>query len=269
MFYWLSKLIWLIISPASLLVIVAVVGWILLIRNRYRPAKWCFGLLASVLVMIALFPVGDWLMLPLEERFETNPLLPTQVDGIIVLSGSEEARKSQYWQQSELNRASERHFAFVALARQYPDAKLVFTGGGRPELILKEADVAKHLYQSLGLDTDRIIFEKQAKNTAENAVFSKKMVEPQVGEHWILITTAWHMPRAIGLFCQVGWPTTPYPVDHWTEPDYMFTIDWDFSGHLSHLNMAVKEWIGLLAYYATGKIASAFPADCLTNNKPL
>ncbi|NQZ05680.1 MAG: YdcF family protein [Algicola sp.] len=264
-FYWLSKSLWVFVAPSSILVLLMLVGWILLLRNHYGPAKKCFSVFAVLMLSITILPIGQWMLLPLEQRFVTNPKLPEKVDGIIVLSGSERAFSSHYWQQEEFGGSVERNLAFMDLARRYPQAKLVFTGGtgSLTNQQYKEADVAKRLYQRQGLDVSKILFETQARNTAENASLSHQMVKPSKGENWILITTAWHMPRSVGLFCQQQWPMLPYPVDHWTVPGHSLTLSWSFSGHLSNLDMATKEWLGLLAYYATGKIPSLLPQNCL------
>jgi len=80
-----------------------------------------------------------------------------------------------------------------------------------------------------------------------------QLVKPMANERWVLITTGWHMPRAVGVFCQVGWDVIPYPVDFATLPGYLGAVEWDFAKHLSSLKMAIKEWIGLSAYRFTGK----------------
>lgn len=263
-FFWVSKLAWLLVSPSSLLVLLAVVSWLLLMRGFYSLAKWGFGGLSLLMLLIAVFPIGSWLLVPLELRFPTNPKLPEHIDGIIVLSGAEKAVDSDYWQQVEVNQAVERDLAFMTLARDYEQAKLVFTGGSSNlfNQSLKATDVAKQLFAAQGFDTSRIIFESQARNTAENASLSHQLIKPQPGEVWILITTAWHMPRSVGLFCQVNWPVIPYPVDHWTLPDKVFSPSWSFAQHLLNFNIATKEWLGLLAYYVTGKIPALLPTKC-------
>jgi uncharacterized SAM-binding protein YcdF (DUF218 family) len=116
-FFWLSKLLWLVVSPSSLLVFVVLVGWVALMRGAYRLAKGLFGLMAISMLFIAVFPLGQWLFMPLEPHFQTNPPLPDKVDGIIVLSGPERALTSQYWQQAELGEGAERNLAFMALAQ--------------------------------------------------------------------------------------------------------------------------------------------------------
>ena len=116
----------------------------------------------------------------------------------------------------------------------------------------KAADAAKKLYQEQGLDLSRLTIERKSRNTWENGLFTKELVVPKAGESWMLITTAWHMPRALGVFCKVGWDVIPYPVDFQTKPGYLLNINWNFSVHLQGLVTAVKAWIGLVAYKLLG-----------------
>jgi uncharacterized SAM-binding protein YcdF (DUF218 family) len=142
--------------------------------------------------------------------------------------------------------------------RQYPKAKHVFTGGSGSlrQQQHKHSLVAKKMLQEQGLDSSKVIFEEQSRNTYENAKLSYAMVKPEPGENWILITTAWHMPRAIGVFNNTGWPVIAYPVDHYTNPDQLLRLNFSFSGNLSTLNIAIKEWVGLAAYWLTGKLST-------------
>lgn len=264
-FFWLSKLAWLIIAPDSLLVILALVTWALLWYGMNRMAKRILGLAAIAMLIVALFPVGEWVLYPLEKRFSANPVLPQKIDGIIVLSGAEDANLSAIWNQVELGDGAERLLAFLALARRYPEAKLVFAGGSGSMVnqAHKGADVAKRLFEQQGLDVSRITFERESRNTFENAVLSKALVKPAPGENWILITSAFHMPRSVGIFCRAGWPVIPYPVDHRAWPGNLLRIDLGLAGHLGEMAMGVKEWVGLAAYYATGKTAALLPAGCV------
>ena len=216
------------------------------------------------MILISFFPIGEWLLYPLESRFQTNPVLPDKIAGIIVLSGSENTVLSPQWQQVELGDATERDLMFLALARKYPEAKLLFTGGSGSLLEQKDkaADIAKKLFKQLNFDVTRIVFEKESRNTYENAIYSKKIVQPFKNENWILITTGWHMPRSVGIFCKAEWPVIPYPVDHQTNKDNLFRISFNLSNNLRMLKIAIKEWLGLFAYYLSGKTTSFFPEQC-------
>lgn len=261
LFFWTSKLAWLMIAPDNLVVILLVVAWILLRRGAYRPAAWLLGTVTTALIVVALLPVGEWLLYPLESRFAANPKLPDRIDGVIVLSGTEDAVRSSLWQQVELHDSAEREMAFLELARRYPKARLVFTGGSGSMLYQdnKAADVARKLFDNLGLDLSRVTFERNSRNTYENAVMSRELVRPDPAQTWVLITTAWHMPRSVGIFRNIGWPVIPYPVDHWTRPGKLLRVDMNLSGNLRSLVTGVREWVGLLAYYLSGKTAVLFP----------
>ncbi len=154
----------------------------------------------------------------LEDRFPVITSITEPVDGIIVLGGSVDQYLGQTRKQIILNNAAERLTSFVALARQFPKAKLVFTGGsGRLDQTHKEADTAREFFTSMGLPQSRIIFEDRSRNTFENGIFTHRLVKPKASERWLLITSARHMPRSIGVFRQLGWNTIPYPVDYHTE----------------------------------------------------
>jgi uncharacterized SAM-binding protein YcdF (DUF218 family) len=264
-FFWISKLAWKLVSPDVLVLFFILLAWILLWRGAFRVATWLLGSVSAALLILALLPLGEWLLHPLEARFQTNPELPPEVDGVILLGGSSDPVGSALWKQVQLGASAEREFAFLELAERYPQAKLVFTGGSGRLLANREfrgADVAKSLFGAQGLDLSRVLFERESRNTYENGVLSKQLANPGSGETWVLITTASHMPRSVGVFCKVGWPVLPYPVDHNTRPGNPLNINLDFAGHLSGLKTAAHEWVGLIAYYLTGKTTALVPDAC-------
>ncbi len=261
LFFWASKLIWCLISPDVLLGLGLVWVWVLLWRKRTRTATWVLGFELLVMVVIGVWPVGEWAFYPLDQRFETNPELPDHVHGVIVLGGAEDAVLSSLWKQPEVHRGAERLLAFMAMARRFPDAKLVFTGGTGSMVNQGSsgADCVAQLFEQQGLDASRVVFERESRNTFENVILTQKLVEPGKNEHWVVITSAWHMPRTLGIFRQAGWSVIPWPVDHWSQPGRLWRAQWDPAGHLYDLKTAVKEWVGLLAYYVTGKTSAIFP----------
>ncbi len=264
LFFLTSKLVWLLISPDSLLLILILSTLVFLYLGKQKFAKTLLTITSSLLVFIAFLPIGEWLLYPLESRFQTNPALEKNINGIIVLSGSEDALLSKAWGQVEIGSSVERDLAFMALARQYPKAKLIFTGGtgSLKHQEYKAADVAKKLFEQQGLDITRITFERESRNTYENVIYSKKNIKPVANEKWILITTSWHMPRSIGIFCKADWPMIPYPVDHQTNKDNLFRIDFNLLENMRTLKTAQKEWLGLFAYYLSGKTTAFLPNKC-------
>lgn len=258
LFFWISKLVWLLVSPDSLLLIVMTVGVLFLWFGSVKWSKIILTTAILIMLFIAFFPVGEWLLYPLESKYPNNIELPDQVDGIIVLSGAEDTVTSKSWNSVEVGGAAERDLAFMALARKYPEAKLVFTGGSGSMIHqdTKAADIAKTMFVQQGFDVERVQFERDSRNTYENVIFTQKLVQPQSDEKWLLITTSWHMPRSMGIFCKNRWEVIPYPVDHYTQRDNLMRIDFEFRKHLEKLGMGVKEWLGILAYTLTGKMES-------------
>ena len=260
-FFLASKVIWALISPDSLIVILGVSAWIAAILKWQRVSRSVLASCALLLVLIGFFPVGEWLIAPLENRFTTNAALPSEVDGIIVLGGAILPRLSNTWQQPEVNGSADRLINFLYLARLYPNAQLVFTGGSGAvsEQEFKEAEMAQILFDQLGLAQRAIIFESESRNTSENARHSKALVTPESDENWLLVTSAFHMPRSIGVFCQEQWIVHPYPVDHYSQNGNLLRLNFSFSTNLSVLRRAIKEWVGLVAYRISGKTDRLLP----------
>jgi len=261
--YTLGKAVWLLAQPGNLLVLVIAVGALLLF-TRWRGLGRILVALAALLgLAIAFLPVGDWLLRPREERFPPLSALPPKVDGIIMLGGAVNTEITESRRQPTVNDHAERFIAFADLARRYPTAKLVFSGGG-PELEngnFREADAARLVLQWMGMDTSRVMFERESRNTYENVVDSKALAHPMAGETWLLITSAFHMPRAVGLFRTQGWPVIPDQVDYQTVAGET-TADFgmDFQENLNKVSLGLKEWIGLFANHWLGRSQSLLPS---------
>ena len=256
MFFIVAKVLAWLTEPGTVLVFLILVGLVLADIFRWRWGRWLAWLGVLGLVAIAMLPVDNWLAAPLEDRFPPVHDMPTRVDGIIVLGGAVDPDMTARHGMPALGDAAERVTTFVTLARRYPDARLVFSGGtgrlygGRPE-----ADAAAQLFGDLGLDVGRIVLERQSRDTYENAVESMRLVAPKPGENWILITSAMHMPRAVGIFRHVGWPVLPWPVGYKSG-------EWHpggLTGELHNLDIASHEWIGLAVYYVMGRTDALFP----------
>lgn len=263
-FFYCSKFLWLLIEPDNLITLGFVITLILLLTQRDKLAKKLLYPLTTITLIIAIFPVGSWLIYPLETHFDTQPQLPEKVDGIILLGGSFITSTSQYWGNIQTNDFADRIHQFITLMRRYPNAKAVFTGGNANPIHHRpsEAHYAKQLFSLMGVDHGQILYETQARNTFENALFSKEIAKPKADEHWIVISTAWHLPRVVGVFCKQQWPVIPYPADFHTDPRYLFTPDIDLGDHLNLLNFGTREWLGLLVYYLTGKTTELLPKQC-------
>jgi uncharacterized SAM-binding protein YcdF (DUF218 family) len=252
MFYGLSKsLLWL-TEPLLWLLFVQLIALALLLRRRHRAATWAL-LAAIAFPVINELPVAGMLMRSLEQTFPSHVVLPGKVDGILVLGGAEEYVLSDAYGRPQLNSEAERLLEFVALAREHPHAKLVYSGGAGPAAVKsRPADIARKVLTSQGFDTARVIFEEQSRNTHESAMFSWKLMRPLEGETWVLITSASHMPRAHAAFRKAGWKPIAYPVSYHAMP----AMTWREPGTPNYemLRIALREWIGLGAYRLSGRI---------------
>lgn len=225
-------------------------------RRRWRAALGLCGTVFAVLLALTVLPLGDLLLAPIEGQYP-QPARLARVDGIIVLGGGEDAAASRRWRQVELGEGAERYTAALALARRHPEARMLFAGGsGALRGGLSEAGIAARWFAEQGLAGDRLLFEGASRNTRENARLGLALARPRPGETWLLITSAFHMPRALQSFEAAGWPgLVPYPVDHRTAA-FEDGIGWDLARNVRNLNMAVKEWLGVLASHLWGAVGS-------------
>lgn len=247
-------------APLNLVLGAVIAVAILLRLGRMRAARRLIEALAVTLTLVALLPWQNVLLQPLEDRIPRPAVLPAQVDGILVLGGAIEPAISAAHGVAALGEAAERITSAVELARRYPAARLVYSGGSGSVATqdLKEAPVARSLLVDLGIDPARVTFEDQSRNTRENALFSRSLAQPQPGQTWLLITSAAHMPRSLGTFRAIGWPVIPYPVDYRTDTATPF--GGDMARKFEAITQALHEWAGLVYYRLRGWTDSWYPA---------
>jgi len=261
MFFVLSKLVWFVFSPVNFVILLAGLSALLAFTRFARPARW-LGLLSVVaLGLMAFSPLSRAVIRPLEDRFPQQDAAKGPVAGIVVLGGAIGVARGDI----VLNSSAARMIKAVELARLHPEAKVVFTGGAAnviSEVTDTEADGARLLFEGLGLDPKRLILEDKSRNTRENALFSRRLVDPKPGERWLLVTSAWHMPRSIGVFRKAGFPVEAFPVDFWTEgrPDDFIRPFGRAPHALEVADNGFKEWVGLVAYRLAGYTDALFPA---------
>jgi uncharacterized SAM-binding protein YcdF (DUF218 family) len=257
----ISKVLWWFVEPANLALLVLLAGAVLLWTRWARFGRKVILGVSVFLLAVASLPLQTLLIEPLEDRFPSVSVIPEQVAGIIVLGGSVNQLLTLARKQPALTGAAERMTEFVAIARRRPDLKLVFSGGSGLVFFqeVKETIAARHLFADLGLDVGRIVFEDRSRNTRENALYSHEVVAPKPGEQWLLITSAMHMPRAVGCFRKAGWNVVPYPVDYQSFGYGGIGLGFEFLGGLNTLSIASREWLGLVGYRLMGWTDSVLP----------
>jgi uncharacterized SAM-binding protein YcdF (DUF218 family) len=264
LFFALSKTIGVMLLPTNFLIGIGITGLILLLTRFARLGR---QLLIASIVLLAICgfsPLGNLLLYPLEARFPPWDDARGAPDGIIVLGGSIEPDLSAARGTAVFAGSVDRIIAAAALAHRYPQARIVFSGGSAnlvADDTAKEADTARAVFERLGIAKGRLLMERQSRNTLENAEFSKAMVAPKPGERWLLVTSAYHMPRSVGAFRKVGFAVEPYPVDWRTGgPRDLIKFSIYAIDGLGRVETAMREWIGLSAYRITGKTAVFFPS---------
>jgi uncharacterized SAM-binding protein YcdF (DUF218 family) len=259
MFLIISKICWAVAQPVSMALLLMVLGLVLSSKWR-RPGVVLAALGVLVLAASSFTTAGALLIRPLEQRFE-RPAWPQHVGAIILLGGASNGPISAARQITEFNLAGDRFAETLRLAQLYPEAKIVITGGmavlqdgGEPE-----ADTAQRFFLGLGIAQDRLLLESQARNTEENAELSKSLLEGIEGPK-LLVTSAFHMPRSMGLFRKAGIAVLPWPTDYRSTGLEGLALDvTNPVDNLMTMTTALREWVGLVAYHWTGKTDELFP----------
>jgi uncharacterized SAM-binding protein YcdF (DUF218 family) len=252
MFFGLSKIVWFVLAPSHLLVLLAVVTLIILCRSdvsvkwRKRAQRMGWGLVI-ILAMLLTLPVGDWAIFPLEAKAPPAMKLPKHIDGMVILGAALDENITKYHGVVAINGKAERVIYPIPLAKRYPKAKIIYAGGSPQGHKQREADLARMFYQMLQIDTRNFTFERESRNTYENIINSKTIAEPKLNENWLLITSAFHMKRAMAVARHAGWEMIPYPVDY-ISGGWVGLGAGSLRYNLERLDAAFKEYVGLMAY---------------------
>ena len=269
LFFIASKLVWGFLSPSNLFIWCLLLATVLVWCGRVAVARRLLSILALTGLFVMAYPVSDWLMSPLESRFSMPSELPQQVDGIIVLGGAEDLKLSAAWSRPQVGESAERVLAAAELSRLYPDVPIIYSGGSNliqmPELS-QQGETSRALLIQAGIDPNRIFIEPNARNTYENFIRLKPLL-PDVKGRYLLVTSAFHMPRSVGIAHKQAISVIPYPVDYRSSQPQQRYWDFDLSAHLNVLETAWREWIGLTVYYLTGKSAAWFPKPIPESDK--
>ena len=263
MFFFASKIFWMLASPINLLLFAALVGVLLCFGRRARFGRGLALTAILILVAAATLPVGKLLIAPLEDRFPLPPPDLPSPEGIIVLGGAIDDGVSKARQETVFDEGGERLTEAVVLAKRYPQARVVYTSGSSSfaGATSTEALQARTLMSQMGIAPERVTIEDKSRNTDENARFTAAIVHPQPSQRWIIVTSAFHMPRSMGIFEKAGFHPIAYPVAFRTRgrwPDDL-RLTFEPVRNLRIFEIAVHEWIGLAAYWVSGRSDHLFP----------
>lgn len=261
MFFVLSKLFWTLIQPLNALCVLGLLGF--LIRFKWDMAGQRLMNTALILIMtLGILPVGPLLTSWLERQYPTPSTLPARIDGIIVLGGAFNAALTASSGHIVANDQIDRVLCFAQIAKAHPEARLVFSGGAgdiaNPEAM--ESHDARMFFKLVGLGDRKIIYEEKSRNTYENVLYTMEMINPKNKENWVVTTSAYHMSRTMGVFESFDWRVIPYQCDPKTDGTYnQLNRLPSVTGNFHLLNLSLKEIIGSIVYYLSGKSAFILP----------
>ena len=240
--------------PSNFIACLLLIGLVLLLIFRSRSAALVLVSGAIALCVAALSPLGNVLLTPLEQRFPTMQYPDRGIDGIIVLGGSYDTVSHGYMSTIVLEEDSEPMAVMVDLARRYPKARIIFSGGTDSSYPgPSEASIVKQYFVSFGIPAERISIEERSLTTRENAQFTANLIHPTPSSRWLLVTSAYHMPRAVGAFRKAGFNVIAFPVGERTHGwRNMWWPEDTATDNLRRVDIAVHEWLGLVVYRIRG-----------------
>ncbi len=258
----ISKIIWLILQPLSLVFFLLVAG-LLTLRLGFGRSGTGLVVVATLVLFVTLFTTtGSVALQVLEDRFPRHVPLATGERCIIVLGGAFENEVIAARGGIELNQAGDRFVETVVLARENPAARILVSGGDGSFSGEYQGDaaVARDFFGRFGIDTGRLIEEGTSRTTSENAANTATILAREGLDDCLLVTSAFHMPRAVGLFRKMGVTVRPWPTDYRTTGKARLGFDFTQPSLNAQLaTTAAREWVGLLAYYLSGRTHTVFP----------
>ncbi|GAA0558176.1 YdcF family protein [Rhizomicrobium electricum] len=252
MFYYLAQTFWFLCAPSHFAVWLVLAAAVLLYRNRVRAARRCAIASAAILIVAGFTPLSVWLMHPVENLYSRSTL-PAHLDGILILGGGTDAEILTSRGAPNASYGLARLAAAASIARLHPEARVVFSGGPFPIGHWdSEAVAARKILIELGARPEQIVLEATSRNTWENFKNTKAIVKPKQDQRWVLVTSAFHMPRAMKIATKSNWPMIPWPSDYMTATSSQYAFR-EFPENLQRTDLAVHEGIGVLVYRLSGK----------------
>lgn len=257
-------MLWNALSPSQVLLLALVAGSLLLIAGRRSLGRWLAGLAIAGLLVFGVLPGSAYLAQPLQLRFP-QPVLPDQIDGVILLTGAELTDDSMAVGLPQLGRHGDRYLSTLRLAARYPQARVVVSGspivGQGRSMLASQTGIAATILTDSGVDPGRLVLEQGSTNTCENAANTRALVQPKPGERWVVVTSAMHMSRTIACFRAAGWADViPQPDDYEALPEFASVGTVRIISRLTLLDLAMHEWLALVYYRLAGRTVELFPA---------
>lgn len=259
-----SKIFWLLAQPLSLAFALVLTGFAA-VASGYQRLGLVLSGLAGLLLFVTLFTTtGSVLLQQLENRFPKPASPPADLSCMIILGGAFENEVMASRGGIEFNQAADRFVEALRIARLFPHARILVSGGdGSLTGTYKgDADAAEVFFPAFGIPAERLLREGTSRTTFENAANTDAILAENGLENCLLITSAFHMPRAVGLFRKLGIAVIPWPTDYRTTGTARPGFDFSQPALNAQLTTtAIREWVGLAAYALTGRTTTFFPSE--------
>lgn len=216
-----------------------------------RRAAGRYPLLAVVVLLYALSiaPTADWLVGSLERVYSQPPLEDVKGDVVILLGGGVRAGVPDFDGTGQISEGAANRFLTAARLQRAFKLPVLLSGGVVFAGDVSESAVARRMLLSLGVDASLIEVDERSRNTAENAAYSREICSRRGWTKPIVVTSAFHMPRAMAFFRREGLDAMPYPCDYRAESGRPFS-PYSFipqAAVLADSCLAIKEYAGLAA----------------------
>jgi uncharacterized SAM-binding protein YcdF (DUF218 family) len=254
--FWLPKLLDIIERPLDWVLFLLIASLLLAWRRRARAARRTMVAATLLLAFVGVVAVPQVILQQLEDAYPPTARSPAEFEGLLVPGGGLDGGQRPFERgQTSLNEAAERVTIAVALARRFPHLKVVLTGyGGVGEPAqLSEAAGTKKFFEEQGVSTAHLLVEPSARNTAENAENARALPGVDPSKPWLLVTSAWSMPRALLAFRKAGWNVEPFPVDYRTGTTISYFV-YSIADGSAAWSRALHELLGMGWYWVTGRL---------------
>ena len=250
MLFYFSKFLWFFFNPFNLFIYTLFLSFILYKLKFNFISQILYFLSIFIFVVTAVLPTGSYLNYLLELNYVNLKLETREIDGILILAGASNPHLTKVHNQINVNDSAERLVESIHLINSFPEAKIIFSGG------LGHSDVAKLFYKNMGVDINKIIFEDKSRNTYENILFSKKIINPKENQKWIIVTSAFHLKRSLAISKKLNWKFIPYPVDFRKSKKFKWKLSqsFNFLRNINEFKSSSHEWVGLISYKLLGRI---------------
>ncbi|MBW9055506.1 YdcF family protein [Rhizobium mesosinicum] len=257
-----AKLFWIASQPVTICFLLMAFSLLLMVFS-FRRLAVAAGLLSLVLIFVSFYTTsGALIVQELEDRFPRPAAAPADATCIVLLGGGIATKVDGVRGGYNLDDAADRYIETVRLAGVYPNARIIMSGGDGSLLggNVKEADVIRRMFDDFHIDPARVEYDAESRDTYENAINTKAILQRLNLNHCLLVTSGFHMPRAVAIFRNLGMDVTPWVADYRTTGRQGLTLS---AGHpidnADLLTTGLREWIGIVAYYFAGRVSTLYP----------